>query len=55
MPWFIGLDSMVVVEDNEASTEAEAIEAARLKIMEWLGRVGDPTIEMDWNIEHETI
>lgn len=54
MTWFINLDSTVAVEDEEADTEKEAIEVARLKIIEWLQReLHDITIGLDWNVERE--
>lgn len=54
MTWFVNLDSTVAVEDNEADTEAEAIEVARQTITGWLQREQhDITIGLDWNVERE--
>ncbi len=54
MTWYIGLDSMVAVEESEADTEKDAIEIARQKIMEWLQSERlDFAVDLDWNIEYE--
>ncbi len=53
MTWYIGLDSMVAVEESEADNEEEAIETARLKLLEWLQSSEKPNIDLYWNVERE--
>lgn len=53
--WFIGLDSMVAVEDfDHTLTEEEAISQAYTKILHMLEESRDNVSGLlDWNVEYE--